>query len=60
MKTVLSLTKARLELLGNPFIGVELKDGTKRFGYVTRSTQYKIYFRDKHGDELDVPKKGDI
>ena len=53
----LAKTKAQLELLGWPFIGIELKDGSKYFGRVSKFTQHKIYFKDKAGDELDVPRR---
>lgn len=53
----LAKTKAQLKILGDPYIGIELKDGSKYFGRVTKFTTYKIYFRDKHGDELDVPRR---
>jgi hypothetical protein len=57
MTTYLAKTKAQLEVLGFPFIGIQLKDGSKLFGVVTKFTQQKIYFRDKNGDELDVPRR---
>jgi hypothetical protein len=53
----LAKTKAQLEALGFPFIGIQLKDGSKLFGLVTKFTPHKIYFRDRHGDELDVPRR---
>ena len=52
----LAKTTAQIEALGFPFIGIQLKDGSKVFGTVTKFTQYKIYFRNKNGDELDVPR----
>ena len=57
MNSTLGKTKAQLESLGWPLIGIQLKDGSKYFGRVTKFTQYKIYFEDKHGDELDVPRR---
>ena len=57
MTTYLAKTKAQLDALGFPFIGIQLKDGNKLFGVVTKFTQHKIYFKDKHGDELDVPRR---
>lgn len=56
-KTPLNLTKRRLEELGWPRIGIELKDGNKMFGHVTKFTQYNVYFRDSNDDELDVPRR---
>jgi len=53
----LAKTKAQLRALGDPFIGIELKDGSKYFGRVTKFTPHKIYFLDNHGDELDVPRR---
>ena len=53
----LTKTKAQLEALGNPFIGVQLKDGNKIFGIVQKFTRYTIYIEDKHGDILDVPRR---
>ena len=53
----LSRTKAQLEELGYPRIGIQLKDGSKLFGKITRFTDYTIYFEDKNGDELDVPRR---
>jgi hypothetical protein len=43
--------------LGYPFIGIQLKDGSKLFGPVTKFTPHKIYFKDRNGDELDVPRR---
>lgn len=56
-QTPLAKTKAQLGVLGWPFIGIQLKDGSKRFGRVSRFTPHKIYFVDHNGDELDVPRK---
>ena len=53
----LTKTRAQLEELGNPFIGIELQAGLKVFGQVDRFTQYKIYVKDKHGDIVDVPRR---
>jgi hypothetical protein len=53
----LAKTKAQLEVLGWPFIGIELKDGSKYFGRVSKFTVHKIYFIDHNGDELDVPRR---
>ncbi len=53
----LTKTRAQLEVLGNPFIGIELQDGLKIFGRVARFTQYKIYVKDKHNDIVDVPRR---
>ena len=50
-------TKAQLEELGYPRIGIQLKDGSKLFGKITRFTDYTIYFENKNGDELDVPRR---
>ena len=50
-------TRAQLQALGNPFIGIELQAGLKVFGRVDRFTQYKIYVKDKHGDIIDVPRR---
>ncbi len=57
MISTLVRTKKQLELLGYPKIGIQLKDATKHFGRVTKFTQHKIYFRNRDGDELDVPRK---
>lgn len=53
----LTRTKAQLEELDYPFIGIQLKAGNKVFGCVERFTQYTIYIKDKHGDVLDVPRR---
>jgi hypothetical protein len=53
----LTKTRAQLEELGSPFIGIELQDGLKVFGLVDRFTQYKIYVKNKHGDIVDVPRR---
>ena len=53
----LAKTKAQLELLGWPFIGIQLKDDSKHFGRVSRFTAQKIYFKDRHGEERDVPRQ---
>lgn len=53
----LAKTKAQLETLGWPFIGIQLKDGSKYFGRVSKFTSHKIYFTDRNGDELDVPRR---
>lgn len=53
----LAKTKAQLEALGWPFIGIQLKDGSKHFGKVTQFSPHKIYFKDRNGDELDVPRR---
>lgn len=50
-------TKAQLEELGYPRIGIQLKDGSRLFGKVTKFTDYTIYFENKNGDELDVPRR---
>ena len=57
MTSTLAKTKAQLDALGWPFIGIQLKDGSKYFGRVTKFTQHKIYFEDRSGDELDVPRR---
>ena len=56
-KTPLTKTKTQLEELGNPRIGIELKDGGKVYGDVDKFTHYTIYIKDKHGDILDVPRR---
>ena len=53
----LNKTKAQLDALGWPFIGIQLKDGSKYFGRVSKFTTTKIYFKDRNGDELDVPRR---
>jgi hypothetical protein len=53
----LAKTKAQLEVLGWPFIGIQLKDGSKYFGRVSKFTPHKIYFIDHNRDELDVPRR---
>jgi len=50
-------TQEQLQSLGYPRIGIQLKDGSKRFGKVTKFTKYNVYFRDRNGDDLDVPRK---
>jgi hypothetical protein len=50
-------TKAQLEFLGYPRIGIQLKDGGKMFGWVDEFTPDTIYIRDAHGDVLDVPRR---
>ncbi len=55
--TQLTKTRAQLQQLGNPFIGIELQDGLKLFGYVDRFTQYKIYVRNRHDEVVDVPRR---
>ena len=55
--TIPNKTQAQLKTLGHPRIGIELKDGTKYFGKVTKFTKYNIYFKDKNGDVLDVPRR---
>ena len=50
-------TQAQLKSLGWPFIGIQLKDGSKYFGRVTKFTPHKIYFKDRSGDVLDVPRR---
>ncbi len=57
MNPYLAKTKAQLEALGWPFIGIQLKDGSKYFGRVSKFTPHKIYFKDRNGDELDVPRR---
>lgn len=55
--SLLTIPKTQLEELGFPRIGIQLKDGGKLFGKVTRFTPHTIYFRDRNGDELDVPRR---
>ncbi len=57
MTPKLEKTKAQLEILGWPFIGMQLQDGSKYFGRICKFTAHKIYFRDRNGDELDVPRR---
>ncbi len=57
MPPKLAKTKAQLEALGWPFIGIQLVDGSKHFGRVSKFTPYTIYFKNCNGDELDVPRK---
>lgn len=52
----LAKTKAQLKILGYPLIGMQLKDGSKYFGRVTKFTPHKIYFQDRNDDEIDVPR----
>lgn len=53
----LNRTKAQLEALGYPKIGLELRTGLKRFGRVVKFTSHTIYLKDKNGDILDVPRR---
>jgi len=53
----LTKTRAQLETLGFPRIGIELKDGGKVYGQIDRFTTFTIYIKDKHGDVLDVPRR---
>ena len=53
----LSRTQPQLKALGFPRIGIELKDGSKLFGTITKFTRHNIYFRDENGDALDVPRR---
>ncbi len=57
MMKKLAKTKAQLELLGWPFIGIQLRDGSKHFGRVSKFTPQTIYFKDKWGEERDVPRQ---
>ncbi len=57
MNQYLTKTKAQLKLLDYPFIGIQLKDSSKYFGRVSKFTPHKIYFTDRNGDELDVPRR---
>ena len=57
MMKPLSKTKAQLKSLGYPSIGIELQDGSKCFGKVSKFTRDTIYFVDKNNDELDVPRR---
>lgn len=56
-KNSLTKTKAQLELLGNPRIIIQLKDGGKLKGRVEKFTNFTIYIKDKNGDVLDVPRR---
>lgn len=53
----LNKTKAQLDSLGYPFIGVELKSGGKIFGKIDHFTLHTIYIRNKEGDVIDVPRR---
>lgn len=53
----LTRTKTQLKNLGYPRIGIQLKDGTKHFGIVDKFTPHTIYFKNRHGDVIDVPRK---
>ena len=57
MSSDLDYTKKRLKELGHPLIGIQLKDGNKLFGKISRFTPTKIYLKDQHGEELDVPRR---
>ena len=57
MTESLSRTKAQLKELGYPVVGIELRDGSKHFGKVSKFTRDTIYFIDKNNDELDVPRR---
>ena len=51
----MELTKP--DKLDRPFIGIQLKDGSKKFGRATKFTKFKIYVEDEYGDILDVPRR---
>ncbi len=56
----LTRTKAQLKGLGYPYIGIELKDGSKVFGIVDHFTPNRIYVKDRHdlkGEAIDVPRR---
>lgn len=55
--STLTRTKAQLEELGYPFIGIQLKDGGKMFGHVDKFTVHTIWIKDRNGDTLDVPRR---
>lgn len=55
--TQLNKTKAQLEELDFPFIGIEMKDGYKIYGHVTKFTKYTIYIKDRSGEITDVPRR---
>lgn len=55
--STLRRTQPQLKALGFPKIGIELRDGEKLFGKVTKFTKYNVYLKDKNGDELDVPRR---
>ena len=57
MTAPLTKTKAQLKALGHPTIGIELLDGSRQFGKVSKFTKHTIYVIDKNGDELDVPRR---
>ena len=50
-----SKTQPQLRALGFPRIGIELHDGSKLFGKVSKFTKYNVYLKDEYGDVLDVP-----
>jgi hypothetical protein len=53
----LTKTKAQLEELGDPYIGIELLDGSKKFGRVEKFTPYNIYVDDPEDGVIDVPRR---
>ena len=56
----LTRTKAQLKDLGYPYVGIELKDGSKVFGTVDHFTANRIYVTDRHdpkGEAIDVPRR---
>ena len=53
----LTKTKAQLQRLNYPYIGIQLKAGNKVFGRIEKFTNYTIYIKDKYGDIVDVPRR---
>lgn len=57
---LLTRTKAQLKDLGYPYVGIELKDGSKVFGTIDHFTPNRIYVKDRHdesGEAIDVPRR---
>ncbi len=60
MNQKLTRTKAQLKSLGYPYIGIQLKDGSKIFGPVHSFTVNKIYVTDTcdpKSTAIDVPRR---
>lgn len=57
MSQTISKTRAQVEALGNPLVGIQLYDGSKVFGRVQEFSRFTIYLVDRKGDDIDVPRR---